>query len=412
MGTADVELERAIRELAQLQTDSAQQIRDDFTQRLFEIRTQTRDTVTRLAEEDTEQRAQLTAQAQKQIDALREEFSTRMVESYQRLKALEERLHATMSERFAEQASDQTHLKKLLFASRDAVLFIRTRYKVTFRDQKEATELSGFGTGFLLGNEGLAMTAQHVMFPWRYDQELAALTALGLAKLVPESVRWNVWSTGAKVLRDPGDNGSFDDATSFDSAAAQPGLRMVFVPRVQHAPAFVRSPIGIVEISVPIMGPTDVAVFQIRRVDAPFAHLALSATSSSVEALDEVLVLGYPYSRLKDGSAWPQAVRGFVRQVGNELLEIDAAVHPGLSGGPLLSTDGTVLGMVTAIVSSEVYGTALRARDLSEVLDGAHAHILAEERRLSESGCDPGAVDGVFDGATWRGYECESARTQ
>jgi hypothetical protein len=38
------------------------------------------------------------------------------------------------------------------------------------------------------------------------------------------------------------------------------------------------------------------------------------------ESSDEVLAIGYPCSRLKNRQAWPQGVRGFVRQVGDELF--------------------------------------------------------------------------------------------
>jgi len=263
----------------------------------------------------------------------------------------------------------------------------------------------------VVGDRGLAISAQHVLFPWRFDRELLVLARLELAEVVPDSVRWSVWLAGSRVLSDAADDDSFDEQGAFNSGAPQQrGLRMLAVPQPRLTPTLVPSPLGVVELPVPLPGAGDVAVFQIMSFDSPLPYLKLTS-SMEVEALDEVLVLGYPYSRLKDGVGWPQGVRGFVRRADDELVEIDAAVHPGLSGGPVLDHNGEVLGMVSAIIGSEVYGTAVRARHLRAVLDDAREHVRKEERRLSDLGCDPGTVDGVFDAATWRAYQCEAGRT-
>ena len=70
----------------------------------------------------------------------------------------------------------------------------------------------------------------------------------------------------------------------------------------------------------------------------------------------------------------------------------------------------TGIGMAVGVLESDVYGLAVRARDLRRVLGDAANEVRAQEARLKELGCDPGDVDGVFDARTWEAYGCERAR--
>jgi S1-C subfamily serine protease len=412
MGATDAELAESIEALVRLQARSASDLRQDFTRRLTELDAASRADLARVAEADAQRRMQLAEQAQTRLEALREEFSARMVLSYTQLKEVEQRLRDAMGARFESRAAQQDDLKQVLARSRDAVLLVRTRYSVRFAPSGETRELVSMGTGFLVGPEGLAASAQHVMFPWRYDRELLVLTALGLAELVPDSTHWSVWFPGARVLKEPQVEGTFDEASGYGSEGPEPRLQLLAAPEPERVKRPVPSPMGLVELELPLPGASDVAVFQIMRFGEALQHLSLPEPGSGleVEELDPVLVLGYPYSRLDAGMAAPQGVRGFVRRVSGDMLEVDAAVHPGLSGGPILGTDGSLIGMVSAIVGSEVYGVAVRADDLAtQLADTAHL-VREEEARLAALGCDPGAVDGVFDALTWKAYACEAQR--
>jgi len=82
--------------------------------------------------------------------------------------------------------------------------------------------------------------------------------------------------------------------------------------------------------------------------DEPVAALAIAAQAA--EPLDEALAVGYPFSRLEDGVSAPQGVTGFVRRVTENVLELDTALNPGLSGGPILNLDGDVIGMAIGVL--------------------------------------------------------------
>ena len=72
---------------------------------------------------------------------------------------------------------------------------------------------------------------------------------------------------------------------------------------------------------------------------------------------DEAYVVGNPFGLYSSMSAG--VISGFDRsfqpatskQMLRGLIQIDAAVNPGNSGGPLLNRDGEVIGIVTGIVN-------------------------------------------------------------
>ena len=402
MSSADAELLSALNELRSLQAATLQDLQRDFASRMGELERRRR--------EDVTERRQSTFDTERQLQQLRSEVSQQMVASFAQLKDLEQRLYESIAERFAAQEPSGTALKRVFADAKSAVLYIRTRYRVRLGEQTQSKELSALGTGFVVASNGLALTAQHVMYPWRYDRELLVLSQLGLAEVIPSSVRWSVWKAGASVLSDSTESESYNDEAAYNSQDGGGDVRLLFAPETKLSSALVPSPVGLVEIPVPLPGATDVAVFQLNPAMSQFDPLSLAAGVPQVEPLDEVLAIGYPYSRLDNGSAWPQAVRGFVRRSGGEFLELDAAVHPGLSGGPLMDSRADVIGMLSATIGSEVYGVAVHAGDLSNVLTLARQRVAQEQRRLTTIGCDPGRTDGAFDQGTWNAYVCEAAQ--
>ncbi len=331
-----------------------------------------------------------------------------MVESYRVIKALETQLNESMTERLDTLEPPGEAFKRILASASQAVLFIRTAYEVEFLKSGETSTSTNFGTGFVVGELGLAMTAQHVLFPWRYDRKLLVLGKLGLARVVEDSVRWTVWPAGAQVMRDQSDATSFMEETAYSSVGDKVAARLIFVPEPRGVLQLVDSPIGTVEVSMPRPGPSDAAVFQLLDFARVWPHLVVSEGPAGVEALDEILAVGYPFSRLQSGYAVAQGVRGFVRRPMEDLLEVDVPLHPGLSGGPILDSRHVVVGLVSATLGSEVYGVAVRSRVLQELLGAAREAVRAEEARLAAVGCDPGAIDGVFDARTGDAYRCET----
>lgn len=408
--TTEASLRGTVDELRRLGEASTRSIRAEFTERIQRIEQESRRELDRLAERDVEGRAELLQQARAQAEALRSEFSERMVESYRELRALEKRLLASMTERLSAREPDGERFKRIFARVGAVALLIRTTYRVEFKSEDGASEAVSFGSGFVVSSSGLALTAQHVLFPWRYDREFLVLERLGLVRVVPDSVRWQAWPSGAQALRDPVDPASVDADSAYGSHEGKAPLLLLHAPEPEVNVQVVSSPLGAVEIPVPVPGASDSAVVQLVDFSAPMVHLAPSADTPVPATLDEVLLVGYPLSLLQDGVARPQGIRGFVRRLSEGLLELDAAVHPGLSGGLVVDREGALVGMVTATLNSDVYGVALPLDTLMGLLDDARARVREEEARLEDAGCEPGDVDGLFDARTWEGYRCESRR--
>jgi serine protease DegQ len=84
---------------------------------------------------------------------------------------------------------------------------------------------------------------------------------------------------------------------------------------------------------------------------------ATMRSTGDLEPGDEVIAVGYPFgigpsvsggvvSGLKREFRSPQGARKLTN-----LIQFDAAANPGNSGGPLVTMDGSVVGIVTAILN-------------------------------------------------------------
>jgi S1-C subfamily serine protease len=404
------EFASAIRDIKQAQSVSERAIRTEFDLRLAALTERARAELQRISERDVEARDRLQADTRAQVAALRQELEDRMVGTYQEFKRVEERLIQSLGARLEAMEPAGARFKRVLRDARGATLFVRTSYDIEFARAGEIVPQQTFGSGFFVSDGGLALAARHVLFPWHYDRELQVLVALGLARVLEETVTWSAWTADTRVLagKEPSGAPRFDTQTAWSSVSEDRAMRRLYSPPMEFTEEWVEAPVGAVTIPVPVPGSDDVAVLQLMQFEQPFATLTLSAKET--EALDQALAVGYPFSRLEDGRAVPQGVTGFVRRVTENVLELDTALSPGSSGGPIVNRDGEVIGLAVGVLESEVYGLAIRARDLGRVLEDAAARVRAEEERLEALGCDPGDVDGVFDARTWQAYSCEQAR--
>ncbi len=94
---------------------------------------------------------------------------------------------------------------------------------------------------------------------------------------------------------------------------------------------------------------TDLAIVRIKAPDKlPFARLG---ESNNVEVGDWVLALGQPFGL--EGTVTAGIIsakgRGLAITDRGDFLQTDAAINPGNSGGPLVTLDGEVIGINTAI---------------------------------------------------------------
>ena len=106
----------------------------------------------------------------------------------------------------------------------------------------------------------------------------------------------------------------------------------------------------------------DLAVLQARVIPDDF-HAATLRTTADLVPGDEVVAVGFPFG------IGPSTSAGVISGLGrafkspegeqeiNNLIQFDAAANPGNSGGPLVTMDGEVVGIVTGILNPTSHRT-------------------------------------------------------
>ncbi|MGB7299390.1 MAG: trypsin-like peptidase domain-containing protein [Burkholderiaceae bacterium] len=397
----ELAIDRAFSEIRATQDQSQARLRAEFSAGLKAITTESQLALSQTAELDYQAREAIAAEAARRVESLRQEVSDKAVTAFDRFRKIEQEVFVRNAQRLDTLEVQGKRFKKILADSTKAVLFVWTRYSARLGISDEEKEVYSAGTAFLLDTNGLAVAPQHVFEPWRYDDEFLALNALGLIELVPGSVVRYVWLAGQQVI-EPGSqpaNYLTDKAFSDESEARR--LLVLHRPEPKTASRLVTTPLGIAQIDKPLAGPSDLVVFQLATGAGDFPALSLLSSPGSIAPLDEVLVVGYPMARLDDGRSVAQGVKGFVRRVGPDLLELDSALHPGSSGAPVLDSRGQVVGMAVAMFGSESYGAAVPWDHIQMAITQAQINVQVNEARLRDSGCNPGPVDGVLDDKTW-----------
>ena len=395
---------KALREFETQQALVERAMRAEFHMRLEDIRQQAGSELAALTQQDEEKRRRLEQETRLRIDTLHSEFSQRMVETYQLFKEREEGLLASLAAQGGAHRQERVVFQDVFQRSRGAILFIRTDYRVHFVQTNEERNITVFGTGFFIAPNGLGMTARHTLYPWLYDRQFLVLSQLGYARFIPGSVRVSMWMVDRRVVR-PG-SGEFDHGEAYRTDGTHEEILMLHASDPTPQEVMMESPLGPVMIEVPGAEEPDVAVFQIMDFQRRFPSIPLEPLVGPPGALDEVLVVGYPLSRLQDGKSVPQASRGIVRRTTARLLELESSLLPGVSGGPILNREGRLVGMAYGIISSPTYGLAMRAGGMLQHLRMTRDAVRERQRRMAGLGCDPGPPDGHIGPRTWRAYLC------
>lgn len=134
------------------------------------------------------------------------------------------------------------------------------------------------------------------------------------------------------------------------------------------------------EVAADIIGSdaaTDIALLRVHAGRLPALRLG---SSEKVSVGDVVIAIGNPYGLGQSVTAGILSARGRTLEDDPyiDFLQTDAAINRGNSGGPLLSADGTVLGVTSAIFSpnggSVGLGFAIPAETVAAVIGEIQAH--------------------------------------
>ena len=111
---------------------------------------------------------------------------------------------------------------------------------------------------------------------------------------------------------------------------------------------------------------TDIAILKINKTDLPFLDLG---DSDSLQVGQTAVAIGYALGEF-DNTVSKGVVSGLHRSISagstsggtetlKDLIQTDAAVNPGNSGGPLLDIDGNVIGVNVAMADAQSIGFAI-----------------------------------------------------
>ncbi len=124
----------------------------------------------------------------------------------------------------------------------------------------------------------------------------------------------------------------------------------------------------------------DLALIAVSKLIPP-----LKVNSDSLSIGQEVYAIGapkdMPYTMTKG------IISALNRKLGkNTYIQIDASVNSGNSGGPLLSENGEVIGIITLKASdAEGIGFAINAKDVNNFIDGVEAQASTESKNEENS---------------------------
>jgi S1-C subfamily serine protease len=259
---------------------------------------------------------------------------------------------------------------------------------------KEYYQAAASGTAFLVDSQGYLLSNRHVVCPWTEDQSFfqALREIVGRKEQPVFSCRHLLWFEGEKAFKKAavlGDSTQLQDRLYVENAYrsdGQPAVRVAGVlPEPQGLGQRIRSPLG-----------DDAAVLKIDRVPMGLEPLPLADPKAleKIGNLAPVMVLGFPLSieAQEDNRVKSNATMGHVRRNYPAVIQVNASIHSGNSGGPVIGLDGKVIGIATAVKITRGLLVSSGLSDFGLIFPVDRALLLLESIRAGKA-----AWDGVID---------------
>ncbi|MBU2498338.1 MAG: trypsin-like peptidase domain-containing protein [Proteobacteria bacterium] len=237
-----------------------------------------------------------------------------------------------------------------------SVAFLVVEYWLEANDEKvygSRTE----GTAFLVDQDGHLLTSRHVACPWLEDVTfLGTVQQFRRLNVTPRfGYRMFLWFEGTKAFNRAArllDSPELSDVYFVDTA-----FKTDSTPRV----SIVGIPKTLVRTQQLLTSPfkDDFAVLKIDRLPEGLRPLPLDLKMEpqGVPKLSRLIILGFPLgSRTQADSVNVSVTGGHVRRSFENMLQVDASVYSGNSGGPAIDTRGKVIGIVCGVASEVTQG--------------------------------------------------------
>ena len=250
---------------------------------------------------------------------------------------------------FGQQKKSEVSMEGLAHEYAPSVAFLLVEYWLKTEDTEYYKNLAE-GTAFLVDAEGYMLTGRHVVCPWLEDATLfAAAQHLMRSGVTPKfGYRLYLWFEGHKAFNRAArmlDTSDLDDIYLIDKAFSSESSPRVSIAGVPKPPDQTRQ-----VIYSPLK--EDFAVLKIYPVPEGLKPLPLDLKMDpqKVTKLSRFITLGFPLgSRTQADTVNVSVTYGHVRRSFENMLQVDASLYSGNSGGPIIDTHGKVIGIVSGV---------------------------------------------------------------
>ncbi len=253
-----------------------------------------------------------------------------------------------------------------------SIVLIYSEFKVR-NDKGEERLIGGFGTGFIVTDEGHIITNKHVVEPWKFPQFAFRMKENG-ETLAAGDPFIAAWLAGKQVYTVEGGKTLLNLSSGYDSRGGK-NLKLVRtapdVMRWVTPPEGEKTAVEKVWAHEPADN-NDLALLKITDKSKVFVPLPLMSEDDfgKLEKLDRVMVLGFPRggSILERGVAETSPALGHIRKV-ERTIHISAPITQGNSGGPVFAQTGEVVGISTRMIKDvETYGLCIPVSDARKLI--------------------------------------------
>ena len=230
-----------------------------------------------------------------------------------------------------------------------SVAFVLVEYWLKTEDVEYYRNVAE-GTAFLVDNDGYMITGRHVVCPWLEDTSLyATAQQLLLSDITPQfGYRIFLWFEGKRAFNRAArmlETSELTDIYLVDLAFSSESSPRVSIAGVPKPPIQTRQ-----IITSPLKD--DFAVLKIEKVPEGLAPLPLDLkmVPQSIPKLSRLITLGFPLgSRTQADTVNVSVTSGHVRRSFEDMLQVDASIYGGNSGGPVIDMQGKVIGIVSGV---------------------------------------------------------------
>ena len=248
-----------------------------------------------------------------------------------------------------------------------SVAFLVTEYWLEAGDVKYYHNMTE-GTAFLVDTDGYLLTGRHVVCPWLEDTALFATAEyLKLSDMTPRfGYRIFLWFDGEKAFNRVASmlqSSELTDVYFTDIAYSTESTPRLTIAGVAKTPSQTRQ-----LLSSPLKD--DFAVIKIDHVPEGLKALPLELEMDprEIPKLSPVIALGFPLGRRnQEDTVNVSVTSGHVRRTFKNLIQVDASVHGGNSGGPIIDTRGKVIGIVSGVAMDYSQGIVPMAAPMWDI---------------------------------------------